>query len=119
MYDYRQAMKEDIRDYIEDNVEIGEDTDKNELESTLYDDLFIEDSVTGNASGSYTFNRNTARDYVTDNIDLLEEACGELETDDATIGRWFLNQDFESMDVTIRCHLLSECLHDVVEAITV
>ncbi|MDY6084804.1 MAG: hypothetical protein SPI25_06125 [Dialister sp.] len=119
MYDYRQAMKEDIRDYIKDNVEIGKDTDKDELESTLYDDLFIEDSVTGNASGSYTFKRNTARDYVTDNIDLLEEACHELGIDDATIGRWFLNQDFDSMDVTIRCHLLSECLHDVPDDITV
>ena len=48
-----------------------------------------------------------------DNIDLLEEACAELGTDDATVGRWLLASDFESMDVTIRCHLLSKCIHEV------
>lgn len=115
MYDYREAVKEDIRSYIKDNVDIDEDTDRDELESALNDDLFACDSVTGNASGSYTFSRDKARNYVTDNIDLLEEACGELGTDDATVGHWFLNEDFESMDVTIRCHLLAECIHDVLD----
>lgn len=117
MYDYREAVKEDIRSYIKDNVDIDEDTDRDELESALNDDLFTCDSVTGNASGSYTFSRDKARDYVIDNIDLLEEVCGELGTDDATVGLWFLSEDFESMDVTIRCHLLAGCINDVLDEI--
>lgn len=117
MYDYREAVKEDVRSYIKDNVDIDEDTDRDGLESALNDDLFICDSVTGNASGSYTFSRDKAHDCVTDNIDLLEEACDELGTDDAMVGRWFLSEDFESMDVTIRCHLLAECISDILDEI--
>lgn len=55
-----------------------------------------------------------AREYVEDNLDLLHEACEELGVEDSTIGEWFMNQDYETMDVTIRCHLLSECIHSVV-----
>ncbi len=110
MYDYREAIRDDIRNYIEENgIEEGM------TEERLYDELWTEDSVTGNASGSYTFSRAQAERYVTENIDLLEEACSEFGMDDATVGHWLLSQSFETMDVTIRCYLLSACLHDVFE----
>lgn len=59
MYDYRETIKADIRQYIEDNgTWLGlEDLDKDELFETLNDNLWTADSVTGNGSGSYTFNR--------------------------------------------------------------
>lgn len=115
MYNYREALKEDIRNYIIENTDYEERTDRDDLEERLQDTLWAEDSVTGNASGSYTFNRSKAQEYVLDNIDLLAEACAELGTDKATVGHWLLDSDFETMDVTIRCYLLSQCIHEVLD----
>ena len=56
MYDYRDAVKEDVRNYIKDNVD--EDTDRDELVSALNDDLFACDSITSNASDSYSFSKD-------------------------------------------------------------
>lgn len=118
MYDYREAICDDIRAYIDNNIGLDSNDNKEELESTLNDDLWAEDSVTGNASGSYTFNRETAKEYVEDNLDLLHESYAELGVGPTTISEWFMNQDYESMDVTIRCYLLSECIHTVVAELT-
>lgn len=57
-YNYMNAMAEDIRDYITENINREDYTeDRDGLEEYLNDTLWTEDSVTGNASGSYTFNR--------------------------------------------------------------
>lgn len=118
MYDYRKAICNDIRAYIDNNIDLDSNDNIEALESTLNDDLWAEDSVTGNASGSYTFNRETAKEYVEDNLDLLHESCEELGVESSTIGEWFMNQDYETMDVTIRCYLLSECIHTVLDELT-
>ncbi len=95
MYNYLEAMKNDITEYINDNINLEDYVDRDELESSLNDELFAEDSVTGNASGSYTFSRAQAQEYVTDNIDLLKDACEEFGTDAASVGEWFLSDDWE------------------------
>ena len=78
--------------------------------------------MTGNASGSYTFNSYKAQEYVLDNMDLLEEMCGEFGVDNETIGQKFLDGSWEWMDVSIRCYLLgqaiSEALDEVEEELT-
>lgn len=55
-YNYIEAMKEDIKEYIKNEVTLSDYSDRDELEKHLNDTLWTEDSVTGNASGSYTFN---------------------------------------------------------------
>lgn len=115
MYNYLEAMKEDIKEYISNEINLADFTDRDELENSLYDDLFIEDSVTGNASGSYTFSRAQAQKYVTDNIDLLNDACKEFGTDAASVGEWFLSDDWEKMDVTIRCYLLGQAISEALD----
>jgi len=118
-YDYRKEITKDIFDYVEENYtaeEIAEKlADRDEFESTLNDDLWIEDSVTGNASGSYTFSRATAREYVVENMEDCIEAlkcfCCEAET----IAEKFLSEDWEFFDVTIRCYLLGECLGEAID----
>ena len=103
-YDYRAAIKNDIREWLDENQN-GFISD--ERHDEIYEDLFINDSVTGNGSGSYTFNRWTAEENLCHNLDLLEEALDEL-------GGEFKN-DPEVNDVTIRCHLLGQCLNEVVD----
>ena len=116
MYDYLEAMKSDIMDYIRNEVNTNEFADREDLENKLNDDLFINDSITGNASGSYTFNSYTAKEYVFDNIDLLNEAITEFCEDDV-IGEKFLNEEWEWMDVTIRCYLLGQAISEALDDI--
>lgn len=113
-YNYRKAMIEDIINYIRENytgAEIAEKLEtREEWEEELNDNLWIEDSVTGNASGSYTFSRLKAREYVLSNPDTLKEALVEFCTDAATVGEKFLSEDWEYFDTTIRCYLLNESI---------
>lgn len=116
MYDYREAMTEDVKQWITDEVNLADWTEDREgLEQQLNDDLWTADSVTGNGSGSYTFNRVQASLYVLDNMDLLQETCFEFATDPATVGDKFLSEDWEYFDVTIRCYLLGSVISDVLD----
>lgn len=100
-YNYLKNLKEDIKNYIEEN--------EKELDfETLYDELFIEDSVTGNASGSYTFNTYQAEENLCHNMDLLQEACEEFCCEPKL-------DNAEWCDVTIRCYLLGQALQEVIE----
>ena len=106
-YDYRNEMKEDIKNYIHDNDISIDEISCDELEEVLW----TEDSVTGNASGSYTFNRSQAEDYVKDNMNLCCEALkefGELRE----LGNKIEDEEWEWLDVTIRCFLLRECIEE-------
>ena len=71
--------------------------------------MFISDSVTGNASGSYTFNTWQAEENLCHNLDLLKEACEEFGSDCNIL------ESAEGCDVTIRCYLLSSALHEVLD----
>ena len=102
-YDYREAMKADIRDYIEEN-EI--DIQEYNIEEELDDQLWVEDSVTGNGSGRYT-DPWTAEEYLCHNFDLMQEAMKAFEC--------VKIRGAEAMDVTIRCYLLRSCIDEVVE----
>ena len=123
MYDYREAMKDDIKEYLTDNYtneELKEKMkDRDAFAEELNDDLWVTDSVTGNTSGSYTFNRWTAREYVTDNKDLLREALQEFCTDAQTIGEKVLDEEWEYFDVTIRCYLLYNMISEVLDEMEV
>nr|DAI16714.1 MAG TPA: hypothetical protein [Caudoviricetes sp.] len=116
-YNYNEAVKNDVLDYIRNEVNFSEFEDMEELEQSLNDDLWTVDSVTGNASGSYTFNRYQAQEYVMDNIELLNEACEEFGTNTETVGEKFLNEEFEWMDVTVRCYLLDQAISEALEEV--
>ena len=114
-YDYREEMAKDIRAYIEEDYSTEEIAEKlayerNSWETELYDDMFVADSVTGNASGSYTFSTWRAEENICHNLDLLGEAVGEFGR-----GRDVVKDGAEACDVTIRCYLLGEVLNEVLD----
>lgn len=114
-YDYRANVIEDIKNYIEENnITIYTDTQEEQYQE-LYDELFISDSVTGNASGSYTFNTYQAEENLCYNLDLLGEALDDFGCEASHI----LKRGAEACDVTIRCYLLGECLQEVLEEIAI
>lgn len=115
MYNYLEEEKNDILQYLKDNdIKVTLDN-REELEQQLYDDLFIEDTVTGNASGSYTFNTCEAQEYVSDNLDLLQEAIEEFGYDWEEFNP--LAKGFEWCDVTIRCYLLGQAISEALDEV--
>lgn len=114
-YDYYEALKNDIRDYMESEIEYTDFETLEELEEHLQETLWTDDSVTGNGSGSYTFNSHTAKEYVTENMELCTEALREFCVDMETVAEKFLNEDWEYFDVTIRCYILSSCISELLD----
>ena len=99
-YNYLEAVKEDIKNYMEENniTRVSDD---------LYDILIDEDSVTGNMSGSYTLNAWQAEENLYHNMDLLKQAIDEFGTEP--------NYNPEMCDVIIRCYLLRDVLNEIEE----
>lgn len=111
-YNYLAAVKEDVKNYIIDNnIAINEDN-RDEIEQNLNDRLFCEDSITGNASGSYTFNAWQAEENLCHNGGLLSEALTEFGCDIT-----YLERGAEACDVTIRCYLLPQAIAEVIDEI--
>ena len=111
VYDYREAVREDVLDYIREEVNLDEwKGDRDGLEEWLNDRLWTTDSVTGNASGSYTFNAWKAEENLCHNWDLLAEALDEFGSDTN-----ILKQGAETLDVIIRCYLLGAAIAEALD----
>ncbi len=116
MYNYEETMKNDILDYIAENIDRADYiNEREELEEQLNDDLWTADSVTGNASGSYFCNAFKARSAVLDNMDYCTESLREFCTEPGEIAEHFLREDWEYFDATIRCYLLGQMISAVLD----
>lgn len=118
VYDYKQAVYDDSKVAILSMMkespykeEIEDIMEKDKLVEYLYDMIWLSDNVTGNASGSYTFNRFLAESFLCHNLDFLEEAWEDLGVPSTAQGML----DPEACDVTIRCHLLREQVERIVD----
>ena len=109
-YNYYEAVKRDVKEYIENEINMNEWDEPEELKDKLIDDLWIDDSVTGNASGSYYCNAWKAEEALCHNLDLLGEAL-EVFCCKGDV----LKNGAEWCDVTIRCYLLNSCIDEVVD----
>lgn len=109
MYNYLENVKSDILDFVKDQKEYLE----GKTIEDLYDNLFIEDAITGNASGSYYCNAWKAEEALTHNWDLLNEALDAFGESDIDI----TGKGPEWCDVTIRCYLLGQALEEVKDEI--
>ena len=85
------------------------------IKEKIYEDAWIDDSVTGNASGSYYFSTAKSRDAVEADRDTVEEALHEFCVEADEIGRRFLDGDYEYFDVTARCYVLGEAVEEAYE----
>lgn len=115
-YNYLEAMKQDVKEYIEENINVTDYETKEDLEEYLNDTLWTEDSVTGNASGSYTFNRATAKKYVDENKNLVNDMMKEFDCKDK-VANWWIEDNYEAIDVSIRCYFLGQAISEVLEKI--
>jgi hypothetical protein len=111
-YNYYEAVKADLISFINDNLNTLKDFDRAQAEEWVNEVAWTADSVTGNGSGSYTFNTWKAEEYICHNLDLFREALEEFgqpdDTDKLT--------DAEYIDVTIRCYLLGQLIGEALDA---
>lgn len=111
-YNYLEAVTADAKQAILENMNDWNFSDREELEEIANDNLWADDNVTGNGSGSYTFNREAAKEYVTksdDGMDTLRDAVREFDCEHEAFSA-FLEENWEYCDVTIRCYLLGQAI---------
>lgn len=116
-YEYKTEMATDILNYIDSNITLEDWEFRTDLEDYLYDELWIEDSVTGNGSDYYD-TETSCESYLAYNLDLMMEACEEFCVDMKVLLQHYHDKDLARyLDCTIRCYLLGEVLHDVLNDI--
>ena len=108
-YDYIEHMTEDVKDairerYTPDEIREHLDDDRDDFAQELNDDLWTDDSVTGNASGSYYCNAWRAEEAIAHNWDLIADFIDEWDCAD------ILRTGPEAIDVSIRCYLLGQAI---------
>lgn len=108
-YDYLEHMTADVIDairerYTPDEIRERIDYDRDDFAQELNDDLWTDDAVTGNASGSYYCNAWRAEDAIAHNWDLIADMIDEFDAAD------ILRKGPEAIDVSIRCYLLGQAI---------
>ena len=116
-YNYLEAVTADVVDFIRDEVNAADYENREALSEFLNDELWCCDSVTGNASGSYTFNAYKAKEFIFADPDAVSEALREFCVDAETIAKKFLSQNWEYFDVTARCYVLSQAIENAIDSI--
>ena len=120
MYNYKEIVRADVKEWIDDNKEQIEGLDRSDAYEVIYDSCWVDDSVTGNASGSYTFSSYEARQNFyedTESEEYLEQMVDEGFADAMEVGKKIISSNYEWLDVSIRCWLLSDAVSDVLDEI--
>lgn len=115
VYNYLAQEEQNIIDYFKNELTLEEQKqylkeDRDDIIDDLNSRLFNEDSITGNASGSYTFSTLQAERNLVGNWELLRTAIEELYPNFNVIKR-----GAENCDVLIRIYLLPTAISDVID----
>lgn len=115
MYNYYEEVLQAVEEEAEDNytVEVLEPVDLEDYAEKLNDALWVDDNITGNASGSFFCNAYKAEEALAGNWGLAVKAledfcCGEVFNAFEKGAEW--------VDCVVRCYLLSQCINDYIEA---
>jgi len=107
--DYCKAVISDAEDVIAENFDNGSYDAETDF-TDVYDALFVDDAVTGNGSGSYTFNSAKAKENVKDAVfddDIMTIVRG-MGVDRYAFTDYIAEGKWETMDVIIRCAILND-----------
>lgn len=113
-YNYLQEETKDIIDYIKNELTFTNHLDllasgKQQAAEDLNEKLFNVDSVTGNGSGSYTFNTLQAEKNLIGNWEVLRAAIDELDPCFDAI-----HKGAEACDILIRIYLLPTAIDNAI-----
>lgn len=113
MYNYYEEVLQAVEEAVKDGYspEMLEPVDLEDYAEKLNDALWVDDGVTGNASGSFFCNAYKAEEALVGNWGLAAEALEEFGQEDINA----LEKGAEWVDVSIRCYLLNSCISDYIE----
>ena len=120
MYSYKEVVRSDVREWIDNHKEQLEGLDRHDAYEVVYDSCWVADEVTGNASGSYTFSRYEARqNFFNDDYsdDYISQMIDDGFMSDDELGKNIAESNWEYIDVSIRCWLLCDAVTDVIDEI--
>ena len=121
-YNYREAIINDLKDWIINETDILENINNindEEILEWIEDEAFNQDNITGNGPEYYDTEEKCS-EYLSGNYDLLYEAAYEFCMDDDINGliKHYKNKSLARyFDCAIRCYLLRECIDKVLEDI--
>lgn len=118
MYNYHDAMVEDITNVLNDYEYEYKGLTRDTLEQRLNEDLWTDDNVTGNGSGSYTCDSVIAQEHLFDDPNsqiYISELIADFAISPDVIAEHLF--DFEYWDVSIRCYLLPLVISDVLDSL--
>lgn len=112
MCNYYEDVLQAVKEAAEDSYtpEMLEPVDLEDYGEKLNDALWVDDSVTGNASGSFFCNAYKAEEALSGNWNLAAEALECFEDDENPF-----DKGAEWVDVIIRCYLLNSCIAEYIE----
>ena len=112
--DYYQQVKNDAIAAIDEQFDCGYWDGDTEWD-VVYDNIFVDDAVTGNGSGSYFFNAAKARENVADAIwdEKILDALYNIGCDGDQIAQYLRDGEAEALDVCIRCAMLGEVYGEI------
>ena len=117
-YNYREAIIQDIKNWIlkqDRNGQLNnlypEDMPYDEIIEHVIEDVWGEDSVTGNGLDGYA-SEEECQKYVATNLSLYFEATNDFGDFPNNGTPWIYKNPAQHMDATIRCYLLSECVRE-------
>ena len=116
MYNYMEVVKEDVKIAIEQDYNPADYDSREEFEDALNDELWNDDSITGNASGSYTFNTYRAKmNVIEDGENYLQDMADDGFLSMKEVGERFIDGNWEWFDVSIRCYILPLAIAEVLD----
>lgn len=112
MYNYYDEVLQAVEDAVKDGYspEDLEPVDLEDYAEKLNNVLWVDDGVTGNASGSFFCNAYKAEEALVGNWDLAAEALEDFCCDVNPF-----EKGAEWVDVIIRCYWLRECIANYIE----
>lgn len=117
-YDYLEAITNDIECWMDkdgDPFDISQFENREEAAEFLYDELWSEDSITGNGPDGYD-SENACEEYLCHNIDLIIDACDTFGVNYADLRMRYKKGTFAIyLDCTIRCYLLGQAVNNALE----
>ena len=122
-YNYEEIIIRDIKDWIINETDILTNRDaygtEEELIDWIEDQVWAEDSVTGNGDFSYA-DEDECSKFLAGNSDLLYEALDSLGTSSNSLVEHYYNRNLSQyFDTTIRCYLLAQCIERAIEELKI
>lgn len=110
MYNYMEAEKDEIREYIADKEYYLSGLTRDEMEEKLNEWLWRDGDVT-----EFATKEEAKECFLADGFEYLRECAEEWGIAAETIGEKIIAGDYEYLDTTVREYLLSMCIAEVLD----